>query len=78
MDVLRTPDERFADLADWEFRPRFQEVTAKDGTRLCFHFVDEGPRAAAPVLLLPGNSPTFSSPKPITSSRRTFPANWWR
>lgn len=55
MDVLRTPDERFADLADWGFAPRYRTVTAADGTELRFHFVDEGPRDAAPVLLLHGN-----------------------
>lgn len=59
MDVLRTPDERFADLEDYDFVPHYREVTAADGTRLRFHFVDEGPRDSAPVLLLHGN-PTWS------------------
>ena len=59
MKVLRTPDERFADLVDYEFAPHYREVTAADGTELRFHFVDEGPRDAAPVLLLHGN-PSWS------------------
>ncbi len=59
MDVLRTPDERFAVLSDWLFVPRYQEVRATDGTALRFHYVDEGPRAAAPILLLHGN-PSWS------------------
>lgn len=59
MDVLRTPDERFADLADYDFAPHYREVVASDGTNLRFHFVDEGPRDAAPILLLHGN-PSWS------------------
>jgi len=59
MDVLRTPDEHFADLPDYDFEPRYREVVAADGTRLRFHFVEEGPSDAAPVLLLHGN-PSWS------------------
>jgi haloalkane dehalogenase len=49
MDVLRTPDERFANLPGWPFQPRYVEI---NGLRM--HFVDEGPREAAPVLMLHG------------------------
>lgn len=59
MDVLRTPDERFADLLDWDYEPHYRTVTAADGTELRYHFVDEGPRDAPPVLLLHGN-PSWS------------------
>ena len=59
MDVLRTPDEHFADLLDWDYEPRYRTVTAADGTELRYHFVDEGPRDAPPVLLLHGN-PSWS------------------
>ncbi|MCB1005860.1 MAG: haloalkane dehalogenase [Acidimicrobiales bacterium] len=59
MEVLRTPDERFAGLPDWDFAPHYRTVTAADGTELRFHFVDEGPRDAAPILLLHGN-PSWS------------------
>jgi len=55
MDVLRTPDDRFTGLVDFDFAPHYREVAAADGTRLRFHFLDEGPRDAAPVLLLHGN-----------------------
>ncbi len=55
MDVLRTPDERFEGLPDYRFTPHYREVESADGTRLRFHFLDEGPRDAAPVLLLHGN-----------------------
>jgi len=59
MRVLRTPDERFAGLEDYAFAPHYRTITADDGTPLRFHFIDEGPRDAAPVLLLHGN-PSWS------------------
>ncbi len=59
MKFLRTPEERFMHLEDYDFEPHYPEVTAADGTRLRFHFIDEGPRGAAPVLLLHGN-PSWS------------------
>lgn len=49
MQTLRTPDERFANLPDFPFEPRYVEV---DGLRI--HFLDEGPRAADPVVLFHG------------------------
>ncbi len=54
MEALRTPDERFADLPGYPFRPHYAEV---DGLRI--HFLDEGPRDAAPVLMLHGE-PSWS------------------
>jgi haloalkane dehalogenase len=54
MDVLRTPDERFANLPGYPFPPHYVEV---DGLRI--HYVDEGPRDAAPVLMLHGE-PSWS------------------
>jgi haloalkane dehalogenase len=59
MDVLRTPDERFTGLEDWDYAPRYRTVVADDGTSLRFHFVDEGPRGTPPVLLMHGN-PSWS------------------
>ena len=54
MDVLRTPDERFSDLADFPFTPCYLDVDNAAGAPLRIHFLDEGPRDAAPVLLLHG------------------------
>jgi haloalkane dehalogenase len=54
MDILRTPDERFAALPGYPFAPHYVAV---DGLRV--HYVDEGPRDAAPVLLLHGE-PSWS------------------
>lgn len=59
MKVLRTPDERFVNLADWPFAPHYAEVTDADGTKLRVAYVDEGPRDGAPVLLMHGE-PSWS------------------
>ncbi|HUF34100.1 MAG TPA: haloalkane dehalogenase [Acidimicrobiales bacterium] len=50
---VRTPDERFADLPDWPFEPRYTTV---DGLRV--HYVDEGPSDGEVVVLLHGQ-PTW-------------------
>jgi haloalkane dehalogenase len=55
MDVLRTPDERFANLPGFPWEPRY--VQTSDGLRVAV--IDEGPRDAQPVLLLHGE-PTWS------------------
>jgi len=59
MEVLRTPDERFADLAGFSFGPHYVEVPSGDGGVLRMHYVDEGPADAEPVLLLHGE-PSWS------------------
>jgi len=59
MEVLRTPDERFVGLADYPFAPHYLTVADPDGTELRIHYVDEGPRDAAPILLMHGE-PSWS------------------
>jgi haloalkane dehalogenase len=59
MQVLRTPEERFADLAGYAFAPNYLSVTDADGTALRIHYIDEGPRDAPPVLLMHGE-PSWS------------------
>jgi haloalkane dehalogenase len=54
MEVLRTPDERFAGLLSFPFQPHYMEVAAGDGGTLRIHYLDEGPRDADPVLLIHG------------------------
>ena len=54
MRVLRTPDERFRNLPDYDFEPRYIDV---DDLRL--HYIDEGPPNSDPVLLLHGE-PSWS------------------
>ena len=53
-DALRTPDHRFDNLPDYDFGENFVEI---DGLRM--HYVDEGPRDGAVVLLLHGE-PSWS------------------
>lgn len=54
MKLLRTPDERFENLPDYDFGPNYVDI---DGIRM--HYVDEGPRDGAVVLLLHGE-PSWS------------------
>ena len=49
MDFLRTPDDRFQDLPGYSFTPHYTQI---GGLRM--HYLDEGPRSAAPVLLMHG------------------------
>ncbi|MFL6173237.1 MAG: haloalkane dehalogenase [Marmoricola sp.] len=55
MQTVRTPDERFANLPDYPFAPRYHELAAD----LRMHYVDEGPRDSKPVLMLHGE-PSWS------------------
>lgn len=59
MDYVRTPEERFADLTGWPYRPRYCQVAAGDGsdTMLRMHYVDEGD---GPVVLLIHGEPSWS------------------
>lgn len=59
MKVLRTPDERFAGLAGWPFAPNYLDLPNPAGPPLRLAYVDEGPRDAAPVLLMHGE-PSWS------------------
>jgi haloalkane dehalogenase len=61
MKTLRTPDERFAELPDYPFAPHYAEVATGDepGGTLRVHYLDEGPRDAAPILLMHGE-PSWS------------------
>jgi haloalkane dehalogenase len=59
MQVLRTLDERFANLPDFPFEPHYAEIDDGEGGMLRVHYLDEGPRDAAPVLLLHGE-PSWS------------------
>lgn len=59
MDVVRTPDERFADLQDWPYETSYVEVTASDiDVALRLAYVDVGQESGRVVLLLHGE-PTW-------------------
>ncbi len=58
MDVLRTPDDRFASLPGWPFAPRWvDDLEGYAGLRM--HYVDEGARGGRTFLCLHGE-PTWS------------------
>jgi haloalkane dehalogenase len=57
--VLRTPEECFAELRDFDVEPHYLEVEARGVAPLRMHYVDEGSREAPIVLLLHGQ-PTWS------------------
>jgi haloalkane dehalogenase len=62
MDVLRTPEERFAALPGYPFEPHYLEVPAGAGDpeqRLRMHYLDEGPPDGEVALLLHGE-PSWS------------------
>ena len=60
MQVLRTPDNRFENLPDWNFAPHYADITdAATGQELRMAYVDEGPRDGRAVLLLHGE-PSWS------------------
>lgn len=54
MAFLRTPDARFGALPGYPYTPRYLDAGA-----IRVHYLDEGPRHAAPVLLLHGE-PSWS------------------
>jgi len=59
--VLRTPDECFEGLADFDFGPRYAAVPSGEGKeRIRVHYVDEGPATAAETILLLHGEPSWS------------------
>ncbi|MEO7855189.1 MAG: haloalkane dehalogenase [Rubrivivax sp.] len=59
MQVLRTPDERFANLDAYPFAPHYAELDA-GGTALRMHYLDEGPRDAKVTVLCLHGQPSWS------------------
>ena len=55
MDALRTPDARFDNLPGYPFAPHYLDL----GESLRLHYVDEGPREGAPIVMLHGE-PSWS------------------
>ena len=56
--ILRTPEDRFDNLPDYDFQPNYLEIDHEKGP-LRMHYVDEGPRDGPVVILLHGE-PTWS------------------
>jgi haloalkane dehalogenase len=59
MKILRTPDVRFDNLPGYPFEPNYVDVPDGAEGILRIHYVDEGPRENAPVLLMHGE-PSWS------------------
>jgi haloalkane dehalogenase len=59
MAVLRTPDERFQDLLDYDFEPHYAAIVDERLGPLRMHYLDEGDPAGPAVLMLHGE-PTWS------------------
>ena len=54
MKILRTPDARFENLADYPFSPHYTGIQTGDGSDLRIHHLDEGPRDGSLVLCMHG------------------------
>ncbi|MGH8867627.1 MAG: haloalkane dehalogenase [Actinomycetes bacterium] len=59
MRVVRTPDERFNDLPDFDYEPRYADLPDGDGGTLRMAYVEDGPLDGPVVLLLHGE-PSWS------------------
>ena len=59
MKALRTPDACFANLPGYPFSAHYLMVDDADGGQLRLHYLDEGPRTGAIVLMLHGE-PSWS------------------
>ncbi len=81
MDVLRTPDDRFRDLPDWDFAPHYvDDLAGYEGLRV--HYVDEGAKDAERVFLCLHGQPTWSYlyrkmiPEFAASGARVIAPDW--
>jgi haloalkane dehalogenase len=52
MNILRTPDERFADLPGFPFEPHYLDIPDAQFGSLRMHYLDEGSADAGTILLL--------------------------
>jgi haloalkane dehalogenase len=59
MRTLRTPDDRFAGLPDFDLAPHYAEIPDQDGGSLRMAWVEAGPADGPPILLLHGE-PSWS------------------
>jgi haloalkane dehalogenase len=59
MEILRTPDKCFENIKGYTFNPVYTNITAKDGTKIRVHHIDEGPRDG-PILLAMHGQPVWS------------------
>lgn len=81
MDVLRTPDDRFDDLPDWPYAPRYvNDLPGYDGLRV--HYIDEGPDTAERVVLCLHGEPSWAYlyrhmiPVFVSAGHRVIAPDW--
>lgn len=81
MDVLRTPDDQFINLPNWDFTPNYiDDLAGYENLRV--HFIDEGPKNAERVFLCLHGQPTWSYlyrkmiPKFVASGARVIAPDW--
>ena len=79
--VLRTPDERFLNLPDWPYEPRYtSDLPGYEGLRV--HYVDEGPSDASQTFLCLHGQPSWSYlyrkmiPPFLASGARVIAPDW--
>lgn len=59
IESLRTPDDRFANLPDWSYAPRYvDDLPGYEGLRI--HYIDEGPHDARHVFLCLHGEPSWA------------------
>ncbi|PHR94271.1 MAG: haloalkane dehalogenase [Robiginitomaculum sp.] len=58
-NVLRTPDDRFAGLRDYDFDPHYVTVEDEKLGALRLHYVDEGPKDGRLIIMMHGE-PSWS------------------
>ena len=81
MDVLRTPDDQFINLPNWDFTPNYIDDLA-GYEHLRVHFIDEGPKNADRVFLCLHGQPTWSYlyrkmiPEFVASGARVIAPDW--
>ena len=81
MDVLRTPDDQFINLPNWDLTPNYIDNLA-GYENLRVHFIDEGPKNAERVFLCLHGQPTWSYlyrkmiPEFVASGARVIAPDW--
>jgi len=57
--ILRTPDDRFENLPDYNFPPQYVSISDSDLGQMRLHYVDTGPKNGRPVIMMHGE-PSWS------------------